>query len=126
MAGEAFGLDQREMIIKARAGIGEEPFEHRAVGEDGGAGIDGIAADIDGAQLAAGGAHAFDNGDGQAARRQQHGGAEAAHAGADDDNAVLPCQSPCPNQSRVAVGRPWPNPTVKVMIDLWTATVHMF
>ena len=126
MAGEAIGLHKGEMIVQPRAGIGEQPLEHRAVGEDGGAGIDGITADIDGAQLAAGVGHALDNGDGQAMRRQQHGGAETAHAGSDDDNGVFACQSLIPNHCLWRRGRPWPNPTVKVMIDLWTVTVYMF
>ncbi len=104
MARQPIRFYQCQMIIQRRAGIGKDAFEHRAMGEHGGAGIDGSTADIDGAQLATGVGHALHHRHRHATRRQQHGGAQAAHAGSDDDNAVFACQISYPNQGPVRGG----------------------
>ena len=104
VTGEAIRFVQRQMRIKVGAGIGKDALKHRAVGEDGGAGIDGHAAHIDRAQLAAGGAHALHHRDRHAARRQQHSSRQARHAGSDDDNAVRACQIALPNHLSLRSG----------------------
>ena len=104
VAGEPIGFVQGEMRVERGAGIGEDAFEHRAVGENSGAGIHGHAAHIDRAQLAAGGAHALHHRDRHAARRQQHSSRQARHAGSDDDNAVRACQIALPNHLSLRSG----------------------
>ena len=104
VAGKPIGFVQGEMCVERGAGIGEDAFEHRAVGEDGGAGIHGHAAHIDRAQLASGGAHALHHRDWHAARSQQNGRRQARHAGSDDDNAVRACQIALPNHLSLRSG----------------------
>ena len=88
VAGEAIAGGESQMVFETGAAIGEQRFENPARGEDGGAGIDCDAAAIDGAQLAAGGRHALDDGDGHPARREQRCCSQPADAGTDDDDAL--------------------------------------
>ena len=75
------------MAGKISAKLGKDRFENPAGGKHRRAGIDGNAIAIDGAQLAAGGCHAFHHCHRHAASRKQRSGTQPADAGADDDHA---------------------------------------
>ena len=86
MAGEAFGLDEGEMVVKPLAQAFEQRFENPAGGEYRGAGIHGNTLAGNRAQLAARCRHALDNRDRHAGTGKLDGGDKAADTGSDDDD----------------------------------------
>ena len=103
VAGQQIRGHERQAVFEPRTGVGEQRFEHGAhrehgrpavdaragVARTGGAGIAVRAAtDHDLAQLAAGSGGALEHGDTAAGTREVDGRGEAAHPGADDEDAT--------------------------------------
>lgn len=86
MAGQRFRRDQAKVVLEPLARIAEQAVEYPTHGEDRGTGIDGKAAAVHPAHLAADMGGAFDDGDVKSLPGEIGGGGQAAHPGPDDND----------------------------------------
>jgi hypothetical protein len=90
MSGERAQRPQADAVGQASADFGEDFLEYPSHRQNRGPGVDLDAADFDLSHFPAGRRVAFENGYGEAARRQQHGADQPANPGPDDRDTPRP------------------------------------